>query len=144
MATSGIDSFRKYSINISLNEAMDQLNEQLHQLLNNTQIHFSKRKKILLQLERKHNQYRRSIGKSDLDNQNKLTNNTDLIRRIKKKIIDEDRQQLQRRRHEQEQVEDNNWSHGHMTILVGVALTGILCTATFIIMMLDSSKDKYI
>ncbi|CAF0840064.1 unnamed protein product [Adineta steineri] len=139
-----MDNLRKYSINISLNEAIDQLNTQLQQLLDNTQIDFSKRKKILLQLERKHNQYRRSIEQTDLHNQRKLIDNNDLIRRIKKKIIHDDRQQQQRRRVEQEQVENNHWLHDHMTFLVGAALTGVLCAATFIIMMLDNSKEKYI
>ncbi|CAF1019901.1 unnamed protein product [Adineta steineri] len=139
-----MDNLRKYSINISLNEAIDQLNKQLQQLLDNTQIDFSKRKKILLQLERKHNQYRRSIEQTDLHNQRKLIDNNDLIRRIKKKIIHDDRQQQQRRRVEQEQVENNHWLHDHMTFLVGAALTGVLCAATFIIMMLDNSKEKYI
>ncbi len=83
-----MDSIRKYSINVTLNEAIDQLNKQLHNLLDNTEVHFSKRKKVLIQLERKTNQYRRAIDRSDLDNQKKLTNNTDLIRQIKKKIID--------------------------------------------------------
>ncbi|CAF0905678.1 unnamed protein product [Adineta steineri] len=139
-----MDNLRKYSINISLNEAIDQLNTQLQQLLDNTQIDFSKRKKILLQLERKHNQYRRSIEQTDLHNQRKLIHNNDLIRRIKKKIIHDDRRQQQRRRVEQEQVENNHWLHDHMTFLVGAALTGVLCAATFIIMMLDNSKEKYI
>jgi hypothetical protein len=142
MATSGIDSFRKYSCNISLNEAVNNLNQQLHQLLGNNQIHFSKRKKLLLQYERKNNQFRRSIDRSDLVNQKKITENSDLIRRIKKIIIDEERQQEQQRRDEHEQ--NNSWSLGVMTALIGVTVAGVLSIATFIITMLEKPNEKYI
>src|SRR5436190_650446 len=106
MTTSSIDSLRKYSFNISLNDAIDQLNEQLHQLHGNTQIHFSKRKKLLLQLERKYNRFRRLVTPSDLENQKKLIENSDLIRHIKKKIINEHRHQEQQRREQYEQNSD--------------------------------------
>ncbi|CAF3805433.1 unnamed protein product [Rotaria sp. Silwood1] len=142
MSTTGLDSFRRYSTNISLNEHIDQLNEQLHHLLDNDRIHFSKRKKLLLQLERKNNQYRRVIDRLDLQNQKKITINNDLIRCIKKKIIDEDRQQRQQRTNEQE--EDTSWSLGSMATLFGAAFAGIISAATFIIMMLDRSKERTI
>jgi len=142
MATSDIDSFRKYSFNISLNEAIDQLNEQLKQLLGNTQIHFSKRKKLLLQFERKNNQFRRSIDQSNLENQKRLTENSDIIRRIKKKIIDEAREQGQRRRDEYEQ--NTNWSLGAVTVAIVMVVAGVISIATFLIMMMDKSNEKYI
>jgi hypothetical protein len=142
MATSGIDTFRKYSFNISLNEAIDQLNEQLNQLLGNTQIHFSKRKKLLLQFERKNNQYRRSINQSDLENQKKLIENSNIIRRIKRQIIDEDREERQRRRDEYEQ--NSNWSLGAMTAAIAGVAAGVISIASFIIMMMDKPNEKYI
>jgi len=142
MATSGIDTFRKYSFNISLNEAIDQLNEQLNHLLGNTQIHFSKRKKLLLQFERKNNQYRRSINQSDLENQKKLIENSNIIRRIKRQIIDEDREERQRRRDEHEQ--NSNWSLDAMTAAIAGVVAGVISIATFIIMMMDKTDEKYI
>jgi hypothetical protein len=144
MSTSEIGVPRKYTINISVNEAIDQLHEQLCQLLNNSQVHFSKRRKILLQLERKNNHFRRSIDQSDLEKQKKLIVNTDVIRRIKHKIIDEDRRQRQQRRHEHEQVVDDNWSLDGLCATIIAAVAGIISVATFIIMMLDSSKENYI
>ncbi|CAF4521874.1 unnamed protein product [Rotaria socialis] len=102
MSSTELDSFRTYSINVSLNESIDQLYGQLCRLFGNTQMYFSKRKKLLLQLERKKNQYRRAIDRSD------------------KRIIHEDRQQRQQIRDEQEQ--NNNWSMGGMAALVGIAL----------------------
>lgn len=140
MTTLDINSFRKYSFNVSLNEVIDQVHQQLCQLLNNNQIHFSKRKKLLLQLERKNNQVRRLIDQSDNGNQQKLKDNFDLIRRIKKKIIQEDRQQEQRRRDEHEQ--NNPWSPGYMTALFGIILAGLISIATIVIMMLDKSNEK--
>jgi hypothetical protein len=142
MATSGIDTFRKYSFNISLNEAIDQVNEQLNHLLGNTQIHFSKRKKLLLQFERKNNQYQRSINQSDLENQKKLIENSNIIRRIKRQIIDEDREERQRRRDEHEQ--NSNWSLGAMTAAIAGVAAGVISIATFIIMMMDKPNEKYI
>jgi hypothetical protein len=139
-----LNSFRKFSINVSLSEAIGQVNQQLRHLLDNTEVHFSKRKKILIQLERKNNQYRRAIGLSDSDNQKILKNNTDLIRQIKKKIIDEDRQHRQQMTDEQEQMANNSWSLGGMAALVGAALAGIISAATFIIIMLNSFKEKYV
>ncbi|CAF3036875.1 unnamed protein product [Rotaria sp. Silwood2] len=142
MSTTEINSFRKDLINISLNESIDQLNEQLRHLLDNDRIHFSKRRKILLQLERKNNQHRRSIDRSDLHNQKIITINNNLIRCIKKKIIDEDRQQQQQRTNEQD--EDTSWSLGGMATLFGAAFAGIISAATFIIMLLDRSKERTI
>ncbi|CAF3747482.1 unnamed protein product [Rotaria socialis] len=122
MSSTELDSFRTYSINVSLNESIDQLYGQLCRLFGNTQMYFSKRKKLLLQLERKKNQYRRAIDRSD------------------KRIIHEDRQQRQQIRDEQEQ--NNNWSMGGMAALVGIALAGMNTAATFIIMLLHVSKEK--
>jgi hypothetical protein len=131
------------SFDISLNEAVQHVNEQLHQLLGNTRIHFSKRKKLLLQLERKNNQFRRSIHQSDFVNQKKLTENSEIIRHIKMKIINEARQQEQRRRDELEQ--NPQWSlDGKTTAIGGVVVAGVISLATFIIMMLVNSKEKYI
>jgi anti-sigma-K factor RskA len=142
MATPDIDSFRKYSFNISLNEAINQLNEQLCQLLDNSQLHFSKRKKLLLKFERKNNQFRRSINRLDSEYQKKLTKNSDIIRRIKKKIIDEDRQQRQRGRDEHEQ--NTSWSLSGITVAIVMVVAGVISITTFVIMMLDKSKEKYI
>jgi hypothetical protein len=125
-----------------LNEAIDQLNEQLNQLLGNTEIHFSKRKKLLLQFERKNNQYRRSINQSDLENQKKLIENSNIIRRIKRQIIDEDREERQRRRDEYEQ--NSNWSLGAMTAAIAGVAAGVISIASFIIMMMDKPNEKYI
>ncbi|UJR14383.1 hypothetical protein I4U23_001379 [Adineta vaga] len=144
MASSSLESLRKYTVNISTNEALETLNQQLHRLLADTHIDFNKRKKMLLQLERKHNQYRRLFEQNDYHNQHKLADNTNLIRRIKKKIIEDDRQQRQRRHAEQEQTASTNWSPGYTVILVGGALAGVLCVATLIIMILNNSKEKYV
>ncbi|CAF0863952.1 unnamed protein product [Rotaria sordida] len=142
MSTAGINSFRKYSINIPLNESIDQLNEQLHHLLDNNQIHFSKRKKLLLQLERIHNRHRRSVDRLDSNNQKKITINNNLIRCIKKKIINEDRQERQQRTNEHEA--NTSWSLGSMAALFGAVFIGIMGAATFIIMILDKSTEKII
>ncbi|CAF0740989.1 unnamed protein product [Adineta ricciae] len=144
MAASNLESLRKYTVDVTTNEAIDELNNQLRRLLDDTHINFIKRKKMLLQLERKHNQLRRLIAAGDFVNQQQVTHNTDLIRRIKKKIIADDRQQRQRRHEEQEQAANLNWSAGYMTIVVGGAFAGVLCAATFIIMILYNSKEKYI
>lgn len=140
MSTDGLAAFRKYSINVSLNENIDQLNGQLHRLLENTQIHFSKKKKLLLHLERRNNQYRQAVGRSDAQNQKKIMMNNDLIRRINQKIMDEDRQEKQQIRYEQEQ--NNSWSVGGITALVGVAFAGVIIASTLIITMLHNSKNK--
>lgn len=142
MSATSIDSLRKYSINISVNETIDQLNQQLLHLHDNTETHFSKRRKLLLQLERKNNQCRRLIDRSDLDNQKKLTINNNIIRSIKKKIIEEDRQQRQQRMDEQE--ENNNWSLAAITAMVGTVFAGVIGIATYIMMMLAESKERKI
>ncbi|CAF1096214.1 unnamed protein product [Rotaria magnacalcarata] len=138
MSSNELDSFRTYAINVSLNQSIDQLHGQLCRLIGNTEMHFSKRKKLLLQLERKNNQYRRVIDRSDVQNNKKVMINNDLIRCIKKRIIHEDRQQRQQMRDEQ----NNNWSIGGMAALVDIALAGMITAATFIIMMLHVSKEK--
>jgi hypothetical protein len=127
---------------MSKNESIDQLNQGLNQLLGNTGIHFNKRRKILLQYERKNNQFRRFIDRLDFENQKKLTQNSELIRHIKKQIIEENRQEYQRRRNEHEQ--NRNWSLGGMITAMGLVVIGVISIATLIITVLDRSKEKNI
>lgn len=116
----------------------DQLNEQLYLLLGDTRKHFSKRRKLLLQLERRNNELRRAIHRLDLESQKKVTDNYQVIQRIKKTIIEDDRQQSQRRRHELEQ--HRKCSSGTMV--------GTIAIVTFVVIMimiiLDRSREKYI
>jgi len=127
---------------MSKNESIDQLSQGLNQLLGNTGIHFNKRRKILLQYERKNNQFRRFIDRLDFENQKKLTQNSELIRHIKKQIIEENRQENLRRRNEHEQ--NRNWSLGGMITAMSMVVIGVISIATLIITVLDRSKEKYI
>jgi hypothetical protein len=123
-------------------ESIDRMNEELHRLFGNNEIHFNKRRKILLQLERKNNQFRRFIDQFDFETQRKLTLNSDLIRHIKKKIIEENRQENQRRRNQHEQ--NRNWSLGGMITAISMVVIGVISIATLIIILLDRSREKYI
>lgn len=140
MTARDLESLRKYTIHISKSEAIEQLNEELRALLANVVMDFPKRKKLLLQLERKHNQSRRIIDREDVAMQQLFTRNTELIRRIKRQIIDEAREQQQRQR--AQQVEDDSWSPARLTFVVVGTLVAVLCVASSIIMLLGNDKQK--
>lgn len=122
-------------------EFVDRLHAQLQHLLNDTQIHFSKRKKLLLQYERRNNQLRRS----NVVDQKRITANYDLIRRIKKQIIEDDRRQVRERRNAHEQHR-KPWSTNQLSGAVGGIILGSITIATLIMMVIimsDRSKEKY-
>ena len=135
-----MEAMRKYSINVSAAELLEQLHEQLRHLHTNTRMHFQKKKKLVLQLERRNNQWRRRTDRSDAEQQKKLADNTHLIRLIKKTIVDEDREEQQRRRDEQGQSE--LWSLGGLTATVTVAMAGIVSAATLIVIMFVNTKER--
>ena len=116
---------------------VDRLHVQLYHLLNDTQTHFTKRRKLLLQYERKNNQLRRM----DSVDRKKITENYDLIRRIKKKIIEDDRRQIQQRRDQQHPKLSSN----QMTGAIGGIILAAISIATLIMMiiiMLEKSKEN--
>lgn len=118
---------------------VDQLHVQLYHLLNNTQTHFTKRRKLLLQYERKNNQLRRM----DSIDRKKITENYDLIRRIKKQIIEDDRRLIQQRRDQHEQ--HRKLSSNQMTGAIGAIILAAISIATLIMMiiiMLEKSKEN--
>jgi hypothetical protein len=136
-----MDSMRKYSINLSTNDILDQLKHQLIQLHEHYSIHFNKKKKILIQLERKHNQLRRSIDRSNREQMTELVEQMNLIRQIKKKIIHEERHQQQQRRNEQQQVEHRHDHIVRLAITLTTTVFGLLTIATLTLMMLHSSQE---
>lgn len=119
---------------------VDRLHVQLYHLFNDTQTHFTKRRKLLLQYERKNNQLRRvqSVDRK------KITENYELIRRIKKQIIDDDRRLIQQRRDQVEQ-QKRKLSSNQMTGAIGGIILVAITIATLIMMliiMLEKSKEK--
>ena len=133
----GLESLRKYSIEVSLRDHLDQLNDQLRQLHDNSAIHHAKRKKLLLQFERRNNQLRRSIERTDQDKQKILTENANFIRMMERKIIQEEQREQRQRR--DEQINDRLWwwSPTKMRVMVGSALVLLLLLSTGISMMLN-------
>ena len=139
-----LDSMRKYSIEVSVDEILDQLYQQLIHLQSNSEIHANKRKKMLIQLERKTNQLRRAIDRTDEGKQKRIVEMTHLIQRIKKQIIAEEYRERQRRREEQDNVETSQWSLGTLSVTVVVVIAGVISMATLILIMLGHSTERYI
>ena len=135
-----MDAMRKYSVNVSTAELIEQLHAQLRHLQANSQMHFQKKKKLVLQLERRNNQWRRRIDQSDAEQQKTLADNTHLIRLIKKVIVDQDREEQQRRRNEQGQ--NDLWSLGGLTATVTLAMVGIVSAATAILIVFVDTKER--
>lgn len=129
---------RKYSVEVSKTEILQRINEQLRSLKTNSQIHYSKRKKLLLHLERRFNQIRRTFDSSDHNQQIHFAESVHLIREIKKSIIHEECRILEQRRNEQEQQETNPWSSTKVAVSVIILLVIVVVVATLIRIFLDN------
>ena len=144
MTLTRLDAMRKYSIEVSVDDMLDQLHQQLTHLHSSSEIHANKRKKIVIQLERKSNQLRRSIDPTDESKQRKIVDTTNLIRRIKKQIIAEEYRERQRRMNEQDNLETSRWFLGTLAVTVGAVVAATITMATLILIMLEHSNERKI
>lgn len=144
MTLTRLDAIRKYSIEVSVDDMLDQLQQQLTHLHSSSEIHANKRKKMVIQLERQTNQLRRSIDRTDESKHRRIVDTTNMIRRIKKQIIAEEYRERQRRRHEQDNGETSRWSLGTLAVTVGAVVAATISMATLILIMLEHSNERNI
>lgn len=126
---------RKYSFEETLDESIERLNHQLKRLNERTHEHFRKRKKLLLQLERQNNYYRRRKTQFDDNLRMIIDENLQIIREIKLQIIRDDRHERQRRTEQHQRIYQRP-----LTSLF--LLIGILFLTTVIIFLRNKSNNQ--
>lgn len=131
-----LNQFRKYSFEETFADSIQQLNQQLKRLNERTDEHFHKRKKELLQFERRNNHYRTRQSQFDEKYRKIIDENQQLIRQIKIKIIRDDR-------HERQQRTDQHQRIYQRPLTSFFLLVGILFLATMIILFLNQTNKNY-